>query len=225
MNEFELIAHRPPTFRPTPRWWPVLAMIAPWSIWESRIDGVVFKTDAVVEDVHFTRQTEPEKVGHKALARVLSDFAAAAAKPRAALVTLGLPRAHDVDWVEGVYRGLRATDVVGVAIVGGETTTNPDRNLISIAAIGTVARDWVVRRRGAQPGDAIFVSGTLGGSEAAHHLDFIPRLDEAAWLVERFEVHAMIHVSDGLAGDLRHLLTASGVGAELWPPPSAGKHG
>ena len=177
---------------------------------------VVLKTDAVVEGTHFTPDTDPERVGHKALARVLSDFAAAAATPTAALVTLALPPDHDVARVEALYRGLRRlADRWQVAIVGGETTTCPERILVSGAAVGTVARDRTVRRRGARPGDALFVSGELGGSLEGRHLDFEPRLAEARWLADHFAVHAMIDRSDGLAGDLRHVLAASGVGAEL----------
>ena len=177
---------------------------------------ILFKTDAVVEGFHFTRATPPEKIGRKALARCLSDIAAMAGTPTAALVTLALPPDFAPEFVAKIYDGMNAlAREHGVAVVGGETTTNPERILISISLVGTVPRGKQVLRGGAKPGDAIFVTGELGGSLAERHLDFAPRLAEARWLAEHFSVHAMMDLSDGLGGDLRHILQAGGVGAEL----------
>ena len=177
---------------------------------------ILFKTDAVVEGLHFTRKTPPEKIGRKALARNLSDIAAMAGIPTAALVTIALPENFDPEFVAKIYEGINAlAREHGVAIVGGETTTNPERVLISISLIGTVPRGKQILRSGAKTGDAIFVTGELGGSLVEKHLEFEPRLAEARWLAENFSVHAMMDLSDGLAGDLRHILNASGKGAEL----------
>ena len=177
---------------------------------------LLFKTDAVVEGIHFTSAAAPEKIGHKALARCLSDIAAMAGTPTAALVTLALPNNFDPNLVESIYSGMSGlARRHEVAIVGGETTSNPERILISIALIGWVPRGKGVLRSGAEVGDAIFVSGELGGSLAGRHLEFEPRLAEGRWLAQHFSIHAMIDVSDGLAGDLRHILRASRVGAEL----------
>ena len=177
---------------------------------------ILFKTDAVVEGIHFTRETPPEKIGRKALARCLSDIAAMAGTPVAALVTIALPENFDAEFVGGIYDGLNAlAEKNYVAVVGGETTTNPRHILISIALVGTVPRGKQILRSGAKAGDAIFVTGELGGSLAGRHLDFEPRLEEARWLAEHFPIHAMMDLSDGLGGDLRHILTASKVGAEI----------
>ena len=177
---------------------------------------LLFKTDAIVEGIHFRPETPPEKIGHKALARCLSDIAAMAGTPTAALVTLALPGSFDADFVAGIYNGMSAlARRYEVAIVGGETTTNPERMLISIALLGSVPRGKGILRSGAEVGDAIFVSGELGGSLASRHLEFEPRLAEARWLAQNFSLHAMLDISDGLAGDLRHILKASRVGAEL----------
>ncbi len=177
---------------------------------------LLFKTDAVVEGIHFTKETPAQKIGHKALARCLSDIAAMAGTPTHALVTIGLPRDYDPTFVQSIYEGMNAVAAkFGVAIVGGETTTNPERIFISIALLGTVSKAHCPRRAGAKVGDAIFVTGELGGSLRGRHLEFEPRLAEARWLAENFEIHSMIDLSDGLAGDLRHILNASKVGAEL----------
>ena len=177
---------------------------------------VLFKTDAVVGGIHFLPDAPPEKIGHKALARCLSDIAAMGGTPVAALITLGLPAKYELEFVEGIYAGMnRLAERCHVAIAGGETTTNPERIFISISMIGTAPRGKAVLRSGAKPGDAIFVTGELGGSISGKHLDFEPRLAEGRWLTEHFKIHAMMDISDGLAGDLRHILKASHAGAEL----------
>ena len=102
---------------------------------------LLFKTDAVVEGIHFQSDAPPEKIGHKALGRCLSDIAAMAGTPGAALVTLALPLKFDPGFVEAIYAGLNAlARKHDVAIVGGETTANPERLLISVALLGHVPR-------------------------------------------------------------------------------------
>lgn len=178
---------------------------------------VLFKTDAVVEGVHFEPDAAPGAIGHKALARCLSDIAAMAGSPGHALVTLGLPRGFDARRIEGIYEGMkRLAERHGLAIVGGETVLNPERLWLSLAVMGTASQGRCPLRSDAKPGDALFVTGELGGSlVSGRHLNFEPRLAESRWLVEHFPIHAMIDISDGLAGDLKHVLKASGVGAEL----------
>lgn len=181
-----------------------------------RRELILFKTDAVVGEVHFTRETPAEKVGRKALARALSDIAAAAGRPSSCLVTLGLPKGFEPEYVMRFYRGLNALAAEhGVSVSGGEITRTTGPMFVSVAMIGTVPRGRVITREGAKVGDAIFVTGELGGSLAGKHLDFEPRVKEAQFLAENFKIHAMMDVSDGLAGDLRHILNASKVGAEL----------
>lgn len=181
-----------------------------------REDFLLFKTDAIVEGVHFTADTPAKKIGRKAMARCLSDIAAMAGRPEAALITLGLPKDYSVERIKSIYQGLtEMANRFQTAIVGGETTANPSAMMISVSLVGTVAKSKCIRRKGSRVDDAIFVSGELGGSLEGHHLDFTPRIEEAHWLAENFDVHAMIDLSDGLASDLNHLLEPDNLGAEL----------
>jgi len=174
------------------------------------------KTDAVVEGVHFTREADPKKVGRKAIARALSDIAAMAGTPRWATVSLGLPDRFTEELVDMIYEGITSfAQLQEVAIVGGETVSTPERLVISVTVVGEVDRDKCVLRSGAKPGDGIWVTGEMGGSIAGHHLDFLPRLEEGRWLAANFLPTAMIDLSDGLAGDLGHLLDEANAGAEL----------
>lgn len=173
---------------------------------------LLFKTDAIVEGIHFERDTPPKAIGRKALARALSDIAAMSGTPTHALITLGVHSEMEPSLIEAVYQGLRdCAREHNLNIVGGETTSLSQLTL-SISLIGNTSKP--ILRTGSAVGDAIFVSGELGGSLAGHHLNFTPRLKEARWLSDQGLVHAMIDLSDGLATDLRHLLSDL-TGAEL----------
>lgn len=177
---------------------------------------VLFKTDAVVQEVHFTSETPAEMAGRKALGRALSDIAAMAGEPVACLVTIGLQKEYDEAWVFSFYQGLNAlAKKLNVAVAGGETTVSPRGFFASISVLGTIPRDQIISRANAKAGEAIFVTGELGGSISGKHLEFTPRLEEGRWLAAEFNVRAMMDLSDGLAGDLRHILHSSKVGAEI----------
>jgi thiamine-monophosphate kinase len=177
----------------------------------------LLKTDCVLEGRHFASDTAPQSVGWKAMARVISDFAAMGGLPKHALVTLAIAPDRELAYAKGLYDGLaKVADAFGVAIVGGETASSPGPLFLSIAMTGTVEPDRCVLRSGGQPGDVLFVTGRLGGSlKSGRHLRFTPRVREARWLTEHFEVHAMMDLSDGLGADLPRLARASHVGFEI----------
>ena len=179
---------------------------------------LLLKTDALVEHVHFLPSAPARAVGWKAAARVVSDFAAMGGRPGHFLITLALPPETAVSWVEDLYRGIGdCLGKFGGFLAGGETSSVPSGSaaVISMAATGTVRRDQLVLRSTALAGDALLVTGQLGGSLLGKHLDFTPRLVEAEWLVAHFKPTAMMDLSDGLAQDLPRLAAASGCGYRI----------
>lgn len=178
-------------------------------------------TDLLVEGRHFLPDADPRKLGHKCLAVNLSDLAAAGATPRWFTLALALP-SIDEPWIERFSEGMFAlAEAHGAALVGGDTTRGPVRT-IDITALGEVPAGRALTRAGARPGDDIWVSGALGGAAlalvhpgiaaaAARLHEPQPRV--ALGQALRGLASAAIDVSDGLAGDLGHILGRSGVGA------------
>lgn len=178
----------------------------------------LLKTDALVEGVHFLADADPRAVGWKAVARVVSDFAAMGGVGEDFLVTLALPGTMEIGWIENFYMGMGdCMEAHGGRLAGGETCRVPEGSaaVISVAASGSVERGEAVMRSGGRPGDELWVTGRLGGSLAGKHLSFAPRAEEGRWIAGHFHPTAMMDLSDGLGKDLPRLAKASGCGFRL----------
>ncbi len=244
MGEFDLIERY--FKRPTPR--AVLGVGDDCALLSPRPGHqLALSTDMLVEGRHFLSTVDPERLGHKCLAVNLSDMAACGAEPRAFLLSLSLPRA-DAVWLEGFSRGLFAlADAHGCELVGGDTTQGPLN--ISITVLGDVPQGQALLRSGARAGDDIYVSGTVGDARLAleafrgqielptevlrtcrQRLE-CPTPRVALGMALRGIASAGADISDGLLGDLGHILTQSRVGARIelaqtdrllataWSPP------
>jgi len=195
--------------------------------------ALAVSTDLSVEDVHFRRAwLAPEEIGYRAAAAALSDLAAVAARPVGVLVSLAAPAADAADYavrvMDGVHEAAQAADA---ALIGGDVAASPHGLVLDVTVVGEAPQP--VLRSGARPGDELWVSGALGGAAAAVHAWMAgaepppaarkafarprPRTREAQWLAARGVLHAMLDLSDGLAGDAGHLAAASGVRIILFP--------
>lgn len=200
-------------------------------------DQLLFTTDMLVEEVHFSLAwAMVEQVGVKALAVNVSDIAAMGGRPAHAVISLGIPERITVEELDGLYRGLRRTArEYGVNLVGGDTVASPDRLVINVALLGLVEPGRAVYRSGARPGDLIYVTGSLGKSAAGLYLCRHPEMPvapEAAAFVRHAHLEpcarvragrllagagatAMDDISDGLAGELGEICRASGAGCRV----------
>jgi thiamine-monophosphate kinase len=187
-------------------------------------------TDLCVEGVHFRRGWHPgSSVGHRCLARGLSDIAAMGGDPVACFLSLGIPAKLPQKWVEEFLRGLLGLgQQFRVPLAGGDTSS-AEKITADILVLGTVPAGKALLRSGTRPGDQIYVTGELGGAAAvlkrlfagekvrpsrtSRHFYPVPRIEIARRLRERNLASAMIDISDGLSVDLAHICEESGVGA------------
>lgn len=197
----------------------------------------LFTTDLLVERVHFLLDgISGNQLGLKALAVNLSDIAAMGGTPLDAYISIAVPEGISLTFLDEFYRGLKSMAAqFDVNLLGGDTTISKQDLVINVAVTGTVSRDHILYRRGAQPGDAIFVTGPVGDAGAGLHATLhghTGRHDCAAVLARRLNepaphltqgraiaatgcVHAMIDVSDGVDADLAHICDRSEVGCVI----------
>ena len=175
----------------------------------------VVTVDPIIYGRHFDDAVPARAVGAKLLKRNLSDIAAMGAEPTAAVIALALGADTDARWLESFYRGLaRTARRFRVKIVGGDVAQLESGFVATLTLFGRASKNRILTRHGAKVGDAIYVSGELGGSLLGHHLSFTPRLTEGAWLAEQPSVRCLMDLSDGLAKDL-HALTPARARAAL----------
>ncbi|HEY7086445.1 MAG TPA: thiamine-phosphate kinase [Tepidisphaeraceae bacterium] len=177
-------------------------------------DLLLVGTDQVLDGVHFDSKVHsPDLIGRKVMNRNLSDCAAMACLPLAAVATVALPRGTSLEYAKQLYLGMKqAGEAFGCEIVGGDTASWDGKLVVTISILGRSAGIKPVTRKGAKPEDGIYVTGPLGGSLVGRHMTFAPRVKEGIAL-GRAGVHAMIDISDGLSRDLKHICEESGVGA------------
>ncbi len=182
----------------------------------SETHDMVLTSDPLIQNIHFTSEATPEQIANKAAGRVLSDFAAMGAEPQYLLINIVAPPEQKFQTLEKIYAELsNLWKKFGVEIVGGDLAQGSALEL-HVFGVGRVPKGTARLRSGAKPGDLIYVTGPLGGAQkSGKHLTFEPRLEWGKVLRESGAVTSMMDISDGLATDLRHILKASNVGAEI----------
>ena len=239
LNEFDLIAR---LFEPLTRGYEgALGLLDDGAILPPLNDkDRIITTDCLVCDVHFRHQDPPESVAAKALGVNLSDLAAMGATPEAYTLALAIPKGTNTDWLEAFTRHLNSVQSsYGISLIGGDTVSTPGPMTLSITAIGQSATGTSLKRSTAQPGDEIYVSGTIG--DAALGLKVLQGTlsgiteESAKYLSDRYQypqartelgqalsqpecvnfIRACCDVSDGLIADLTHICKASACQAEI----------